>query len=51
MSEQNQTTAPKIYESKVLLNWETPERKGNIVFQSLIVHADVAHSQIGKSMR
>ena len=32
MSEQNQTTAPKIYESKVLLNWETPERKGNIVF-------------------
>lgn len=33
MSEKEQKpTAPKVYESKVLLNWETPENNGKIIF-------------------
>lgn len=28
----NQDTKPKVYESKVLLAWETPENTGKIIF-------------------
>lgn len=33
MSEQKSpTTAPKVYESKVLLNWDTPENRKTMIF-------------------